>query len=449
MTRPIETSRNGCALHGALQTIQEIEGFVPIIHSNAGCGLQQFLGGSRVAGCNGSGNSGGFAVASTNVIERQVIFGGTSRLREQIKNTVKVIKGDLYVVLPGCTTELVGDDIPAMTKEGREQGFPIVNLSTPGFKGQIHYGYITLVKGLVDELAKDNQVLTEKSKGLVNILGIIPKQDVFWKGNLEELKRILEAAGLKVNTLVGYGEGIESWKEITNAELNIVFSPWGVNIGKHLEEHYGTPYLEFEALPVGAEDTRLFLTKVAEKLNLDSVIVNNFIEEEKKKLDYYIEKILDFYVEYNFQKEFAIVGEASNVLGISRFLTNSFGLIPKVLIITDKVEDSYKDYLTKQIANFIDGFNVEVYFTEDGGEIKDIVRKSKIELVLGSSLEKEIAEELKVPLQVISFPIIENVVLNKGYAGFRGAISLIEDLSSAIITFENHTKLQLKDKILA
>ncbi len=35
----IKNPRNGCALHGALQTVQEIDGVVPVVHANAGCGV--------------------------------------------------------------------------------------------------------------------------------------------------------------------------------------------------------------------------------------------------------------------------------------------------------------------------------------------------------------------------------------------------------------------------
>ena len=43
MSDVIKNPRNGCALHGALQTIQEIEGVVPVVHANAGCGVINYL----------------------------------------------------------------------------------------------------------------------------------------------------------------------------------------------------------------------------------------------------------------------------------------------------------------------------------------------------------------------------------------------------------------------
>ncbi len=124
------------------------------MHSTAGCTIQQYLGVNKVSGNKGSGYAGGVQASSSNVIEKQIIFGGTSRLREQIKNTIKVMDADLYVVLSGCATELVGDDIPAMTKEAQEQRYPVINIQTPGFKGDIHYGYEVTLRTLIEQLHK-------------------------------------------------------------------------------------------------------------------------------------------------------------------------------------------------------------------------------------------------------------------------------------------------------
>ncbi|MEI7789062.1 MAG: nitrogenase component 1, partial [Chlorobiaceae bacterium] len=138
MAHHIEGSRNSCALHGALQVIEAIEGVVPVIHSTAGCGVQHFLGVNRLNA--GADRFGGPPVSNSNISEKHVVFGGSSRLREQLKNTVKIVEGDLYVIVTGCSTEMVGDDIPAMTKEGRDQDFQVIYANTPGFRGDVHLG---------------------------------------------------------------------------------------------------------------------------------------------------------------------------------------------------------------------------------------------------------------------------------------------------------------------
>jgi len=447
MAEPIEKSRNSCALHGALQTIQEIEGTVGIIHSNAGCGIQQYLGGTRSSGGSGSGYSGGFSTPSSNIIEKQVIFGGTSRLREEIKNTVKVIKADLYVTLSGCVSELVGDDVLSMAKEAREQGDPVIYLKTPGFKGKIQSGYEETVKGIIEQIPLITKVEALKTKGLINVFGIIPKQDIHWKGNLEELKRILEGIGLKVNTLFGFGQGLEQWKQLPAAELNLVFSPWGISVAEKLQIKYSIPFIHFNSIPVGSEDTSKFLIDIGNKLSLDLKDVKEYIKREEKQINYYLENLLDFYYDYNFQKNFSLVGETTTVIGISKFLVKEFGMIPELIIVTDPVEDSLKEGIIGQIFGIENSLSFEVYFTEDSGEIDKLLEASGTELILGSSLEKSIADKLKLPLVVISFPDLDNVILNKGYLGYKGAISLIEDVSRLILKNEKKINKEIENEI--
>lgn len=428
MSQGVEKSRNSCALQGALGTILEIDGVVPIVHSTAGCTIQQVIG-NKVSSHNG------FDIPSTNVNEKHVIFGGGSRLREQIKNTVKVINGDLYVTLSGCAPELVGDDVITMTNEAQEQGEPVIYFNAPGFKGKFHLGYEGVVNALINQLPKVKEVNTLKKNDLVNIFGIIPNQDIYWRGNLEELRRILEGIGLKVNTLFGFGQGIEEWKEIPSAALNLVFSKWGISIAENLEKKYETPFLNLQAIPVGANDTINFIKKVNDILKLDEEKVEKFINTEKDKEDYYINNLLNLYVDYNFQKTLGIVGDESTVNGINSFLEETFGLISKVKIFTDQIQEENE------------AIEENTYRTDDLNEIEEILKNSQVELILGSSLEKKVSEELDIPLKVISFPELNKVILNKSYLGFSGGINILEDLSTILFEYERSAQQKISDDI--
>jgi len=54
--------------------------------------------------------------------ERETVFGGEGRLRETIAHSLKVIDEDLYIVLSGYTTEIVGDDIKKVVAEFQNAG---------------------------------------------------------------------------------------------------------------------------------------------------------------------------------------------------------------------------------------------------------------------------------------------------------------------------------------
>lgn len=430
MSHHIEGSRNSCALHGSLQVFEAIQGTIPVIHSTSGCGVQHYLGITRLS--VGNDPFGSPPVSSSNISEKHVVFGGGSRLREQLKNTVKVVQGDLYAIVTGCSTEMVGDDIPAMAKEGREQDWPVIYANTPGFSGDVHHGYHLAVKALIEQLPDIWKETVPAPAGLVNILGIIPNQDPFWRGNLQELGRLLEGVGLVPNLLLGDGQGVAPWKQVPGAALNLVVSTWGELPARLLEERYGTPFISLEGLPVGTAAGGL-LTKTTELLGLDSLRTEAFIGREEVRLGRQFALLADSYYRAGFQREFALVGESAQVVGIGEFLGKSLGLLPRTLVITDNPPDSVREALVTRLKAIVPGYETDLIFSEDRAEIAEAVKAGEARIVLGSSLEQNVAVELGVPFLAVSFPLTDRIVLDRGYAGYRGAVALLEDLGSAIL----------------
>jgi len=444
----IHKNRNGCALHGALKTLNAVDGFAPVIHSSAGCSIQSAQSENLLNGSNGLHFRGWQESSATDVIEKQVVFGGTSRLREQIKNTVKVLAADLYVVVTGCAPEIVGDDVPAMVKEAREQGFPVITASTPGFKGNVYRGYEWTLKALIEYISPFHQPQSIE-KGLINILGVVPKQDLFWEGNLDELENTLSLIGLHTNKLFGYRQNIDNWRKIPNAELNLVVSPWGLEAALLLEKKFGTPYLYYGYIPAGATDSTGLLKQLGEKLNIEENVIREKAEQEADRLGYHLQKIAQTYLRYDLQKEIILVGETSNVVGLTRFLQHSFGQLVKAVIITDHPAEELRDSITESL-NGNSEYLTRVFYETDGREINRIIIDLKPEVILASELESPVSRKLNVPLLKISAPVHLKPFLQYSYAGYRGVIHLIQDFSEVVLNHSAKEKKHEKkeDKIL-
>ena len=56
-----------------------------------------------------------------------------------------------------------------------------------------------------------------------------------------------------------------------------------------------------------------------------------------------------------------------------------------------------------------------------------VLGESNVGYVLGSSLDKDLGDDLGALHLSTSFPITDRVILNRHYAGYRGAIGLAED----------------------
>ena len=224
MSKIIQQCKYSCAL-GAQQTVLGIPRAIPIIHAGPGCSERQFMFLTGGSGYQGEGYAGGGHVACTNSSQNEVVFGGEKKLATLIEATQKVIDGDLYVVLAGCTAGIVGDDVQQVARDHSLPDHPVVGVDTAGFRGNNYKGHEIVVNGIIEQFVGKTE--PKVRKGLVNVFSVVPNQNAFWWGDLEEIKRLLEGIGLEVNILFGYeSAGVPEWKDFPNAELNIVLSPW-------------------------------------------------------------------------------------------------------------------------------------------------------------------------------------------------------------------------------
>lgn len=434
----VEQPRHYCAL-GAQQTVVAISKAVPIIHSGPGCGYKLFRGLGTASGYQGVGYTGGSSIPCTNSTEKEVVFGGEDRLREVIHGALKVLKGDLFVVLTGCTADIVGDDVGQVVSEYQKRGIPIVFAETGGFKGTNYKGHEIVIEAIINQFIGDVEV--NKEKGLVNVWASVPYQDSFWTGNLGEIKHLLESIGLRVNILFGpEAEGVNEWRSIPNAEFNLVLSPWvGLKTAQLLESKYGTTYLHYPVIPIGANETSKFLMKVGEFAGLDKNKIENFIKKEEKRFYYYIERAVDFFTEFRFSiaDRFFNINDSFYALGISKFLLHELGILPGEQYITEDTPEEYQELIINEFKHLSKSTSAKVIFEIDGGKITQRLREYDYDghtpLILGSSWDIDIAEQRNGFWLNISLPVMHRLVLDRSYIGYSGGLRLAEDIYSNIL----------------
>jgi nitrogenase molybdenum-iron protein beta chain len=432
MRNILSNPRYGCELHGCLKTLEEISGVVPIVHANAGCVYQHYLSDRR--GCLAGGGVYGPEIPATEVIEKQIVFGGASRLREEIKNAAKVIGGSLYVILGSCESAMVGDDIAAMAREARSISLPAVFYSSAGFRGGSHSGYSKILRALIRQLPELKKINAEKIHGLVNVFGILPKTDIFYKGDLMEIRRLLEAAGLEANLFFGAGNGAASLEKSAQAEHSLVFSHWGRGPAKELEELYGIPYTVFDSLPLGPDEVKSLFTSLSSILQIDKERSRLFLEKEEEQYRYLLRSLANTWYAEGLGKNIVLAGDTAVTRRVGSFLKRELGLAVSAVILTDRCGPA------EELPPLPEGLGEAVYGSGDSGEIEEIIRGTKAEFVLGSILELPVARSLEIPHLVISAPNGGGVPLHTTYAGITGAYFLIEDYASAVV--RNNRKVQ-------
>lgn len=422
MSNIIEGPRGNCALGGVNAVLSAINRVVPIYHTGPGCCMQTTAGEAGQAGGRSPFYVSGVSTPCTNMLERDVVFGGVDRLRETIQGSIEIMEADAFFVLSGCTSGIIGDDIVSITDEFKEKGLPVYPIESPGFLGESYRGYEIAFKALIEHIVKSG-VRQEK---LVNLFGIMPYHDPFWEGNFEELTRILEKLGLKVNTFFTRHQGIEEIRNSGAAALNIIISPWLLkSVEKEYQERFGVPSLRWPGLPIGASDTSAFVRAVAKALGIEEQGEKVIAEEED-----YVYSYLETAIGALSWKRFGVVGDANTVVGVTRYLANDFSFTPIVSIITDPVfrpEDF--DRIQEQLGTLDYARPPKVVFETDQWKIqRELEAHEELTLLIGSTKDREFAMEKDIQCSVIAYPITDRLIFNRTYSGYRGSLTLIEDL---------------------
>jgi nitrogenase molybdenum-iron protein beta chain len=451
----LERPRYFCSFGGALSTLEALPETIPILHAAGGCAGSIAWGQNGGSALQVGGFCGGLAVPSSNIGERDVIFGGGQRLAEEIRAALEVMEGRLFVAITSCVTEMIGDDVQAVVseiqREAAEKDIYLAFARTGGFKGNSYYGYDLVMSALANQFVANqfvaNQFVQKPAKtvkGLVNVFGVAPYMDSFWRGNLEGVRKTLELLGLQVNTFFTGEDSLESLRRSSEAELTVVVSDvYGIETAETYRERFGIPWISV-SLPIGPTASANLLRQTAEALKLDAD-VEGIIERENRKFYRYLEPLTDLYFDADLQRYAVIIADVNYAVALTRFLWDDLGWIPVLTQFTELLSPEQQ----KRLAAKLDGPGgakpLAVFDTnasEAGRYLRELYPRRETDIyeesltpafVIGSSLERELALKLGVPHLSVSFPVANRAVLNRGYTGFTGGLTLTEDILSATV----------------
>jgi nitrogenase molybdenum-iron protein beta chain len=444
MSSIVDRPRYVCALGGALGLMRAMHRTIPVVHAGAGCAYNYYIGNNAGSAYQGGGYCGATSIPSTNVAEKEIVFGGEERLAEQIRTTMEIVDGDLYIVISGCQVEMIGDDIVSAVAGIEDLPCPVLAVQTPSFRGNSQHGYDLVFEKLVRNFVAKQK---EKKPTTVNVFGIIPGNDVFYKGNLREIKYALSLIGVEANTFVGEGETLDNFRNAGAASLNIVLSDaYAPLAAEAFKEAHGIPYIR-EQFPIGFFQTEQFLRNVGAALNIDSKLIDDALKREQEVYFDYFERIADTYNDIDLQRYAVVAADANYAPSLARFISDELGWIPHIVMVTDPLKDAEKAAVEKRFAGFSSGLKPKVFFNAGAGALRHYVADAWERnrnhqyyepfgppVIFGSVFERDYAEELGAPLLAVSFPVTNRVVFNKSYAGFAGGLALAEDAFSLLVS---------------
>lgn len=129
---------SSCTMTGVWRAVAYDQGCVVIFHSPAGCAhvaSTMDLGNHyRITadGCPEKGDP--VPLISSNLREKDSIFGGIERLHECIAYAVKTCHPECLVIASSCVAGVIGDDVDEEAREAEETyGIPVLSMAFPAF----------------------------------------------------------------------------------------------------------------------------------------------------------------------------------------------------------------------------------------------------------------------------------------------------------------------------
>jgi nitrogenase molybdenum-iron protein beta chain len=434
LTSCSEQQRTACAIGGAY-TALAIEKILPVLHAGPGCIANA---GAVIANLNGVQRGVSYVnsiIPSTNFCDKDVVFGASDRLRKLVAKSLEYYKTDMLMLIDGCSSEIVGDDIEEVASAFEDAPIPVLWAKLPGFKGNNIWGHSQVLNSIADQYLK-KLPRKEINPKQVNVFGIVPYYDTFWMGDMEELEKMLTVLGLEPNIIYGRGHGIENVKKIPQAAFNLVLTPWtDLEFVQHLRDLFGTPFFHYPCLPVGPTETARFIRALAEFADLDQINAEAYIKREEDRYYFYIFNSAGGFIGGpQTPMRFYINSSASAAVSLTRFLVNDMGKSPVKVYITDDVPLIYQEGIARSLRdiNSVDADDFEIVFTNDGGlcaaEMEKEIYKYKKVCFFGTCWDQLFANNKGLPFVPVSAPSGDVIAAATSRFGYNGSLNFLRDM---------------------
>lgn len=422
-----------CQPLGALLCALGIEGCLPFTHGSQGCTAYFRSTLSRHF-------REPVAAVSDSMTEDSAVFGGQGNMIEGLKNAYTVYKPNVIAVFTSCMAEVIGDDIKSYLGNAKDQGaipqeLPVALANTPSFKGSHITGYDTMLKGLIECLAKPRQDETINDR-----LYVVPGFDTY-PANLREYKRILktmnapytllpdssdvvDTPNLGTYELYPGGTPIKEMNEALNAAGFLFLQTYTIPTTSKFLAGLGVP-VETLAMPMGIAGTDKFIEAVAKFTGKE---VPDEITNERGRA---IDAMTDAH-QYIHGKRFALFGDPDILIGLVSFLLEMGGM--PVHIVCTNSTPLFKKAMEKLLASSPYGKEATLYAGKDLWHLRSLLVTEPVDMLIGDAHGKYAARDANIPLVRIGFPITDRVNLHRyPIVGYSGVINMITMIANTFL----------------
>lgn len=251
-------SQRACVFCGSRVVLYPIADALHLIHGPIGCAAYTW----DIRGALSSGPQLHRLSFSSDLQEKEVIFGGEPKLYQALTELIDAYRPKAAFVYSTCIVGIIGDDVEAVCKKvAREKGIPVLAVHSEGFKGTKKDGYKAACEALFHLIGTG--ATDDVAPASINILGEFNIGGEAWM-----IRDYYKRMGVQVVSVMTGDGRVDEIRRSHGAALNVVQCSGAMTfLAEMMKEAYGIPYIRVSYF--GIEDMAKALYDVADHFKDD------------------------------------------------------------------------------------------------------------------------------------------------------------------------------------
>jgi nitrogenase molybdenum-cofactor synthesis protein NifE len=402
-------SQRACVFCGSRVVLYPIADALHLIHGPVGCAAYTW----DIRGALSSGPQIHRLSFSTDLKEKQVIFGGEKTLYRSLIELIESYKPKAAFVYSTCIVGLIGDDVEAICRQvGKETGLDVIPVQAPGFAGTKKDGYKVACEALMKLVGTrgDNTTVPES----INIIG-----DFNLAGELYLLRDYYERMGVRIlATITGDGR-VDDIRQAHKAALNIVQCSGSMShLARQMEEKYGIPYMRVSYF--GIEDMSDALYQLARFFENNSMVEKavQLVGNEVKNL---LPSLEEYRKDLAGKKAAVYVGGAFKAISLIKALR----MIGMETVVVGSQTGNSEDY---KIMRMISDEGTILVDDTNPLELTRFVKEKQADVLVGGVKERPIAYKLGIGF------CDHNHERKLALAGYEGMLNFAREVHGTVMS---------------
>ncbi len=368
-------SQRACVFCGSRVVLYPIADALHLVHGPIGCAAYTW----DIRGAMSSGPQLHRLSFSTDLREKDVVFGGEKKLYNALTELIDSYKPKAVFIYSTCIVGVIGDDVEAVARQlTKETGVDVIPVMSEGFKGTKKDGYKAACDALMTIIGTNDDYVAPKYS--INILG-----DFNLAGELWILAEYYKKIGVDIIACLTGDGRVEQVRKCHKASLNVVqCSGSMMHVAKEMEKKYDIPYKKVSYF--GIEDMSDALYEVAQHFNDPELMANAraLVSDELAKL---IPALQPYREKLQGKKAAIYVGGAFKAISLVKALR----LLGMQTVVVGSQTGNKDDYnLLQKICDK----GTVIVDDSNPNELSDFVKQTGADLFIGGVKERPIAYKL-------------------------------------------------------